>query len=151
MAKLPITRDRFRIIAETSEDMLGPVLSALTRMGITNIGYELLTDVRTFQKNETHGGTRRRFEISGKEEALKLFQSDDIVTLTFAKQAFELAKRTPNSVSPILDELLKEGVIERIAPGQYRRLKLALPAPQGTKKPATKAKLKPNSGKQAHV
>ena len=138
MAKQPPIRDRFRIIAETTEDMLGPVLGALTRMGITDVGYELLTDVRTFHKNESHGGARRRFEISGKEEILKLFEADDIVTLTLAKQAFALANRTPTSVSPILDDLLKEHVIERVAPGQYRRLKLALPAP-GETKPARKA------------
>lgn len=151
MAKQPTARDRFRIIAEISEDMLGPVLSVLTRMGITDVGYELLTDIRTFQKNESAAAPRRRFEISGKAEILKLFETDEVVTLTFARQAFELAKRTPTSVSPLLDDLLKEGIIERVAPGQYRRIKLALPAPQKAKKQANKANPTSNSGKQTHA
>lgn len=48
MAKQPITQDRFRIHAETSLEQMGSVLAELTRLGLTNVGYELITDVKAW-------------------------------------------------------------------------------------------------------
>jgi hypothetical protein len=52
MAKTPpATVERFRIHAETSKEQMGDVLAELTKMGLLNIGYELVTDVLTFRTN----------------------------------------------------------------------------------------------------
>ncbi len=55
MAKPPEAVDRYRIHADTSLEQMGFVLAALTRMGLDNIGYELITEVATFKKKNGGG------------------------------------------------------------------------------------------------
>ena len=47
MAKTPPQPpiDRFRIICEAEAADMGPIIAQLSRMGLTNIGFELMTDV----------------------------------------------------------------------------------------------------------
>src|SRR5882724_5600604 len=62
MAKTPVaTVERFRIHAETSMEQMGHVLAELTRMGLQNVGYELITDIVTFKNN----GPRQTFDSTG--------------------------------------------------------------------------------------
>jgi hypothetical protein len=50
MAKQPETQDRFMIHAkDISKDALGEVLLTLARCGVTNVGYEVVTDIHAYQ------------------------------------------------------------------------------------------------------
>src|SRR6267142_3546962 len=67
MAKTPpATVDRFRIHAETSKEHMGHVLAELTKMGLANIGYELVTDILTFRSKN---GPRKMHEVTGDDFA----------------------------------------------------------------------------------
>jgi len=48
MAKRPIESHRFKIHCEAGEEKLGRILAQLTLLGVENVGYELITDVKVF-------------------------------------------------------------------------------------------------------
>jgi hypothetical protein len=55
------TIDRFRIIAEAAAAEMGPIIAQLSRMGLTNISFELITDVVNFKQNVKHDVTATDF------------------------------------------------------------------------------------------
>ena len=138
MAKTPpATVDRFRIHAETSKEHMGHVLAELTKMGLANIGYELVTDVMTFRskngprkvhagvkalpapkgKRPTHVGPRQ--EISNKDVLLKRIKGRAKFTVGELQDHFTNIKRNPKSVSPITSKLAQAKIITLIELGTY--------------------------------
>lgn len=124
MANKPETTDRFRIFAETSSEAMGPLLAQLTRMGLENIGYELITDIRRFNRNE------RKAHEAGLVEFATLWVKDHP---TF--KASELARhfaehdRPRSSSYSALRDLVKNGSIIKLSPGFYKRADVKAIAP----------------------
>lgn len=131
MAKTPVTRDRFRIIAETSAENMGPLLAQLTRMGLENIGYELITDVRRFHQNG-----ERKVHATNAVEAVRAFvQENPTFQVSQVVAAFEAAERTGTSAYSAVKILLTNKEIVKLSPGNYQRADVkALAAPQAVKK-----------------
>lgn len=129
MAKQPVAQDRFRIFAETSSAEMGPLLAQLTRMGLENIGYELITDVRTFGRN----GPRQVNEITGDAFAAEWVKDHASFKALDLIQHFRDHGRTSGSGYTALKNLVAADTLRKLGPGQYQRADVkALPAPQAT-------------------
>lgn len=139
MAKQPVTRDRFRIFAETNSESMGPLLAALTKMGLENIGYELITDVRTFGKNE-----RKVHETTGVEFAKAWVADHATFRAVELVAAFGEADRTPGSAYTALRELINDGTLRKTSPGNYQRADVKAIAPPAEGE--AKARTRPPSG-----
>src|SRR5437879_2452520 len=50
----PAQIERFRISSEIESANLGPVVAQLTKLGLLNIHFELITDVATFRQKTNH-------------------------------------------------------------------------------------------------
>jgi hypothetical protein len=121
--KEPETIDRYRIFAETSMEQMGFVLAALTRMGLQNISYELITDVNRFKTKE-----RKVHEVSAEDLAAAFvkenarFKSSDLVA------HFKAAGREATSAYYGIKKLTDANVIRKSVGGEFVRVE-ALPAP----------------------
>src|SRR3954468_5695090 len=97
MAKKPETREVYRIHGETSKVEFGEYLAVLTKMGMQNIGYELVTEVARYKE-------KRQRPDGGETAGLS---NEDIVRAFAAKNPsfaakevvahFEAAGRHPQS------------------------------------------------------
>jgi hypothetical protein len=128
MAKQPAaTVERFRISAETSKDAMGHILAELTKMGLQNIGYELITDIVTFRQN----GQRKPHNVTGDNFAREFIQQHEGFTTSELVDHFKKNERTPGSAYTSIRNLITQREIQRLSPGQYQRIEklLALPAP----------------------
>jgi hypothetical protein len=113
---------------EVERDQVGSMLEFLTVAGMQNIGFELVTDVSTFRQNKP------KFRQSGLRVLLRMFAKGKPVSLARMQKRFEQDGRAKASCSALLDGLLKQNVVKRIAPGEYQLIKKgaalkALPAP----------------------
>jgi hypothetical protein len=136
VAKEPLIIDRFRIVAECGAEQLGHVLATLARLGITDVGYELTTDVHTFGSNQP----AKRFEVSGNEfaaawvqEQNQAFRAKDLV------DHFNANGRNGASAYPTLREMLERKTVSKRDDGLYERIVLQIAAP--TSKPTASPEL----------
>lgn len=60
--------DRFRIVCEASASDMGPIIAQLTRMGLTNIGFELMTDIPAYAQRNRHDSTAEDFAAAWIEQ-----------------------------------------------------------------------------------
>lgn len=135
MAKPAVTRDRYRIHAETSIEQMGFVLAAFTKMGLDNIGYELITDVATYKERapripNSPGGKAADFirEYMTKHPA---FLAKDLV------KHFKDDGRTDGAAYAALTMMTKAGELKRIGAGQYQSSDIkVLPASKKVKEVA---------------
>jgi len=129
MAKTPpATVDRFRIHAETSKEHMGHVLAELTKMGLANIGYELVTDVLTFR---TKSGPRKVHEVNGDDFARAFVKENASFAAIQLVNHFKENDRTDRMAYKALRALVKEGAIKKLSLGHYQRAGVkALPAPK---------------------
>lgn len=117
MAKRPImTVDRFRIFAETSSESMGPLLAQLTRMGLENIGYELITDIRTFKNAPRavyEGGT-------GEEFAMAWIKDNPTFRVRDLAHYFKEKGRPASSAHYIARTLADKKAIRSLGGGNYQ-------------------------------
>ncbi len=128
MAKTPAaTVERFVIHAETSKDHMGHVLAELTKMGLQNVGYELVTDIVTFKNN----GPRKLHEVTGNDFAREFVQENASFAAIQLVNHFKANDRTDGMAYKALRALVQEGAVKKLSPGNYQRAGVkALPAPK---------------------
>lgn len=117
MAKsTPETSDRFRIFAETSSEEMGPLLAQLTRMGLQNIGYELITDVVRFNQNE-----RVKHDTGAEEFALSFLTNNPTFKVLDLVRHFEADDRPGNGAYSVVRRLVEKELVVKLGPGNYQR------------------------------
>ena len=82
------TVDRYQIFAETSIEQMGFVLAALTKMGLENIGYKLITDVHQFNSRKVH-------DVNATEYRRRVRQGKSPVQVSELVGHFKAAGREP--------------------------------------------------------
>src|SRR5882672_8716363 len=107
MAKAPATEERFRIHAEASKDNMGHILAELTKLGLANIGYELVTDIVTFRKN----GPRKLHEVTGNDFARAFIKENASFAAIELVNHFKANDRTNVSAYKAIRYLLDEKLI----------------------------------------
>jgi len=121
--KEPETIDRYRIFAETSMEQMGFVLAALTKMGLGNISYELITDVNRFKTKE-----RTVHEVSAEDFAAEFVKENPRFVSRTMVEHFRAAGREAGSAYYAVKKLTDANVIRKGASGEFVRVE-ALPAP----------------------
>jgi hypothetical protein len=118
------TVERFRITCEVEAAAMGDVIVALSRLGITNLHHELVTEVRTFRKNKPRKQAKRN--IGGKPGVDVILDYAKKHGGKFDTQAlikiFEQQGRSPKSVSPQINTLLERKMVRRTGAGHYALL-----------------------------
>lgn len=99
---------------------MGPLLAQLTKMGLENIGYELITDVVTFKGRNTDNGAVIREWIAQRPE----FQLAEL------RQFFRERNRNPSSVDYTMKVLVEDGTLVALGDGHYRRSDPQLTGPE---------------------
>lgn len=134
MAKTPTTTvERYMIHVEASKDDMGHVVAEAIKRGLTNIGYELITDVETFRKN----GTRKPRGVTGNEFARAFLKDNASFAAIQLVNHFKANDLTDGMAYKAMHDLVKSGELKKLGPGNYQRAGVkALPAPKG-KRPAT--------------
>lgn len=142
MPKEPETVDRFRITAEVDPTELGPMLASLAKMGLQNIGYELVTDVLNY-KNRQH-------TIDGYNFALAWAQERQAFKLNEMGRYFKESGRGQSSANYHVGRMVENGVLKSLGNGYYQRADvMALPAPAQSEV-APGGKVHARTGKPAH-
>lgn len=113
MAKNVVTRDRFRIICEADAEHMGALLAQMTRMGLENIGYELITDVRSFRSNKVHDQTPEE-QITAWLPDHPTFKAAELV-----RHLKELGRPSPSTTYTTLDRMVAAGKLKKLGPGNY--------------------------------
>lgn len=115
MPKQPETIDRVRIFADISIEMMGPVIVALTKMGIRDIGHELITDIITFK------GSRKKVAQGETEQRVLAFIETN-PTFGVAKDLVPaLPGANHNTLHTVCQRLAEKGILVRLGEGNYRR------------------------------
>lgn len=120
------------ITAEVESEALGPLLAQLARMGLQNIGYELVTDVVTFRKNKAAHDT------SATDEARAWFADRPAFAVSDLIGHFKATGRTPGSAAAAVQRLTTSGELIRMEKGHYRRVDKAPAPPPGEGKQHTR-------------
>jgi hypothetical protein len=138
MPKPEVSR-RIRMHFDVEKDQVGGMLEFLTVAGMQNIGYELIEDVATFRRNRHNDGgqqkgSRRKFRQTGLRVLLRMLANGKPVPIAQMQKRFEKDGRARASCSALLDGLMKQNVVKRVAHGEYQLIKKgaalkALPAP----------------------
>jgi hypothetical protein len=128
MPKAPaVTRDRYKISAETSLEEMGFVVAALTKMGVQNINYELITDVRRFHGN----GERKVHEVGAEEFAAAFVKENASFKAIALVKHFVAAERTAGAAYSALKTLVEKKAVKKLGPGHYQRADVkSLPKPK---------------------
>lgn len=125
MAKPPETTELFRIHADTSPDQMGHVLAALARMNVTNIGYELVTEVATFRQKQSHDVSGEKFLAEWVMEH-PTFRANEVI------KHFEAGGRTAGTAYTAIRTLTEKDIIKKSSPGHYQRADVKALAPPAT-------------------
>jgi hypothetical protein len=121
------TRDRYRIHADTSLEEMGVVLAALTRMGLQNIGYELITDVRAFGHNKTH-------ETSAEYEVTEYIKDHPTFTIADVVAHLKSQGRSAGAAYTAVRVMVQKKSLVKLSPGNYQRADVkAIAAPKPAK------------------
>lgn len=138
MPKQPETVDRFRIIAEVDAVELGPLFAQLAKMGLQNIGYELITDVVRFRSNPTKTAGNANDALMAKFlETHPTFRATDLKLAMIASGQTSVQSST---VHGICQRFVHRGILEALGEGNYKRTDVAAIAapPQETRGPRPK-------------
>jgi hypothetical protein len=115
MAKQPATRDRFRIHAETSVEDVGYLLAQLTKMGLENLGFELITE------QVTYTGNRPKNEVTGEQFAMEWIEQNPSFKANDLVKHFATDGRTQGAAYTALRILHQTGQITKLGGGMYQR------------------------------
>src|SRR4051812_13278788 len=131
-------RDRFRIMCEAKDVEMGPIIAQLSRMGLTNVHFELITDVPMFNKKIQH-------EVKAEDFLRAWIENHPTFATKEAIGAFREAGRTDGSGHTALRMLVEKKVLKKLAGPNYSRSDVkAIAAGKHT----TKAKAKPAKAKK---
>jgi hypothetical protein len=130
----PETVDRFRIIAEAEASEMGPIIAQLSRMGLSNINFELITDVVTFKQKVTH-------EVPATEHLAAWVADHPTFTSSDATRYFRESGRTSGAVYYAIRMLTEKKIIKKLGDSSYSRTDVkAIEAGDHTKEPKLKKK-----------
>jgi hypothetical protein len=104
---------------------MGALLAQLTRMGLENIGYELITDVKTFNKN----GPRKVFDTTGDEFALEWVKQHPSFQIIDLVNHFREQGRNGASAYPAVRKLVESKLLRKIGSGNYQHANVKALAP----------------------
>jgi hypothetical protein len=144
MAKEPEIVELCRIHADTTLDQMGHVFAALSRLGLTNIGYELITEVSTFKQKQSH-------DVKAEDFAKEWLKEHPTFKVGELVKHFEANGRTAGAAYTAVRNLVEKNDLKKLDPGNYQRHDVkAIAAPE---KPGTGTHPKTNrfliSGKDA--
>jgi hypothetical protein len=114
MAKAAVTRHRFRISAEIAAEELGLVLVQFSQLGLENVDYEIITDVRTFHNNpdrKMHGVKAETFIVETFLTHHNRFRATDLI------QHFKAHGRAPSAIYYALGAMTKAGILRKTDDG----------------------------------
>jgi hypothetical protein len=115
------TADRYQIFAETSMEQMGFVLAALTKMGLENIGYKLVTDVHQFKERKVHETSAAEYAAEYVKETPR-FKSAGMVA------HFKAGGRDPGGAYYAIKKLVEANIIRKNGDEFVRVEALAAPA-----------------------
>ena len=132
--------ERFRISCEAEPEQMGGIIAQLTRMGLTNIKFDLIADVRSFSRNAPP-----KDGISNTDYLRAWIDTHPTFKAIEAQNYFRNDNRP--AVYPTLRALVDEGVLKKLGPGDYSRADVKhIAGPKKAKaspaKAAAKAKVK---------
>lgn len=151
MAKEPETRERFRILCEVEPEKLGGVIATLTKIGVSQVHHELITDVLAYKARKEYQVN----EVNSREFARDYVNKHPTFEIAALVKHFTEAGRTGAGAYAAARLLIEEGVLRKLSPGQYQSVNVkALPAPKAKMlaapaKPANTAKAKAPRGRKA--
>lgn len=117
MAKEVVTRDRFKIIAEVEAENLGPLLAQLAKMGLQNLGYELITDTLAFGKN----APRKVHDTKAEDFARAWIADHPSFKAIDLIEHFRENGRTNGAGYTALRVLVADGTLKQLGEGNYQR------------------------------
>lgn len=106
--------DHFLIHCEALAPDVGPIIAALTRMGVRNIGYELKTDIPAFASNRSHAIKAEDFLAAWIPDH-PTFKAIDAV------RHFREDGRTDGAAYTALRMLVEKGALKKLSSGNYAR------------------------------
>jgi hypothetical protein len=106
--------ERFKISCDVEAEKLGPTVAQLTKLGLTNVHFELIEDVRTFAKKVVH-------ETSSEELLLAFIKDHPTFKAVEACRYFEENGRAKNNAYPALGTLVEKKILKKLDPGNYAR------------------------------
>lgn len=134
MAKAPDTIERFRIHADISQERVGGVLALLTKLGVDNIGFDLITDVQTFR----HNGARKDTGSTSERVATEWVKDHPTFKAKLLVEHFEAHGRSANAAYGALKSMVGHGFLKPLGDGNYQRADIqSLDAPAKGKRAAT--------------
>src|SRR5262245_38209581 len=114
MAKQPEIIERFRVWAEVPKEQLGEVIVAFTRLGLHQIGHELITDTLSFKN-------KKKFDVNAQDFLRAWMQEHPTFTRTEVGAAFSADGRTDGSSYTAITRLRESGEIRALGNGNYQR------------------------------
>ena len=116
--------ERFRVSCEVEHTQLGSIVAMFTKMGLVGIGYELITDVRTYRSNSKPppGQSARDLLIPWLEEH-PTFKAIE------AAKFLEANGSTKAAAYPVLSSLVEDKTLRKLGPGNYQRSDVRAIAP----------------------
>jgi hypothetical protein len=159
VAKEPETQERFRIFCEVEPEKLGGVIATLTKIGVSQVHHELITDVLAYKVRKEYQVN----EVNSREFARDYVKDHPTFAISDLFKHFIAAGRSGAGAYSSARLLIEEGVLRKLGPGQYQSVNVkALPAPKGkvrllvapekpgnAAKPANTAKVKAPRGRKA--
>jgi hypothetical protein len=135
MAKQPETHDHFRIHADNiGLEGLGVVLTALARLGITNVTYELVTDILAYKVPV------RVFETDALDLARTFIKQHHTFKARELTLVFEQSGRSAANGFSVMKKLVELNELRKLGGGHYQSTEVkALAAPEDSAKPAQPA------------
>lgn len=119
----PATVDRFKITAECEAPEMGLIIAQLTKMGLTNLHFELVTDVLAYRQKANH-------DIKAADFLTEWIKDHPTFKAIEACKHFEANGRTKGSAYPALSDLVEAGILKKLDdPGHYARADVKAIAP----------------------
>jgi len=124
-------------------EQMGHILAELTKLGLSNIGYELITDIVTFKKN----GPRKVHDVTIDAFAREFIAENASFGAIELVNHFRANDRPANSAYGAIRNLVQEGFLKKLSAGNYQRADVKALAPpkkptkdKALKRPANKAR-----------
>ncbi len=146
MAKQPIVEShRFRIYCEADSAHMGPILAQLTLMGVDNIGYELITDVKAYggKPKQPHG-------MTAQEQSVAWIAEHPTFRVRDLGQYFKEIGRPATTAHYVTRVMTEQGLLRNLGEGNYQSVDVKLiEAPKPVALPPPVAKAEPKAAPKA--
>ncbi len=134
MAKQPAEHHhRFKIHFDIDADKAGPILATLTLMGVENVGYEVVTDIKAWGK-----GPQKRYDSTAVETTAAWMEKNPTFHVRELGQHFKDQGRSQTTAHYAVRVMSEKGLIRDLGDGNYQSMAIkhiegpkpkALPAP----------------------